>query len=158
MAFMAKRGIDPDDGRLVKLMSVRVGRSMRAQRGYGQVLSEDGPGQMIVWRVAPVSGKRQRALGRLRAGLAVEGRHLLTRVLECYKRHCPVGGGMATLTARSSGVGSMTIGTILLIILILILIGVIPTWPHSRGWGYAPGGIVGVILIILLILLLMGRI
>jgi hypothetical protein len=52
----------------------------------------------------------------------------------------------------------MSLGTILLIILILVLIGVIPTWPHSRGWGYAPGGIVGVILIILLILLLMGRI
>jgi len=52
----------------------------------------------------------------------------------------------------------MSIGTILLIILILVLIGVIPTWPYSRGWGYAPGGIVGVILLILLILLLMGRI
>ena len=52
----------------------------------------------------------------------------------------------------------MTVGTILLIILILILIGVIPTWSHSRDWGYAPGGIVGVILIVLLILLLMGRI
>jgi hypothetical protein len=53
---------------------------------------------------------------------------------------------------------TMTIGTILLIILILILIGVIPTWPYSRGWGYAPGGIVGLILIILLILVLLGRI
>ena len=52
----------------------------------------------------------------------------------------------------------MSIGTILLIILILILIGVVPTWPYSRGWGYAPGGIVGLILIILLILLLLGRI
>jgi hypothetical protein len=52
----------------------------------------------------------------------------------------------------------MPIGTILLIILILVLIGVIPTWPYSRSWGYAPGGIVGVILIILLILVLMGRI
>ena len=52
----------------------------------------------------------------------------------------------------------MTIGTILLIILILILIGVIPTWPHSRDWGYAPGGAIGVILIILLVLLLLGRI
>ncbi len=50
----------------------------------------------------------------------------------------------------------MTVGTVLLII--LILIGVIPTWPYSRGWGYAPGGIVGVILIVVLILLLMGRI
>jgi hypothetical protein len=52
----------------------------------------------------------------------------------------------------------MTTSTILLIILILLLIGVIPTWPYSRGWGYWPGGIVGVILIVLLILALMGRI
>jgi hypothetical protein len=51
----------------------------------------------------------------------------------------------------------MSIGTILLIVLILILIGVIPTWSHSRDWGYAPGGLVGVILIILLILVLTGR-
>ncbi len=52
----------------------------------------------------------------------------------------------------------MTLGTILLIILILLLIGVVPTWPHSRGWGYAPSGIIGVVLIILLILLVAGRI
>ena len=52
----------------------------------------------------------------------------------------------------------MTLGTILLIILILILIGVIPTWPYSRGWGYGPGGVVGLILIVLLILVLMGRV
>jgi uncharacterized protein DUF3309 len=51
----------------------------------------------------------------------------------------------------------MTLGTILLIVLILVLIGVIPTWPHSRGWGYGPSGILGVILLIVLILLLMGR-
>lgn len=52
----------------------------------------------------------------------------------------------------------MSVGTILLIVLVLILIGVIPTWPHSRGWGYGPSGIVGVILVILLVLFLMGRI
>ena len=52
----------------------------------------------------------------------------------------------------------MTLTTILLLILILILLGVIPTWPYSRDWGYAPGGIVGLILIILLILMLMGRV
>jgi len=46
---------------------------------------------------------------------------------------------------------------VLLIILILALVGVIPTWPHSRGWGYAPGGVVGLILIVVLILLLTGR-
>jgi hypothetical protein len=52
----------------------------------------------------------------------------------------------------------MTLGTILLIVLVLILVGVIPSWPHSRGWGYGPSGIVGIILVVLLILLLMGRI
>lgn len=52
----------------------------------------------------------------------------------------------------------MSVGTILLIILILILIGVIPAWPYSRGWGYGPGGIVGLILIVLLILVLLGRV
>jgi hypothetical protein len=51
----------------------------------------------------------------------------------------------------------MSVGAILLIILILILIGVIPTWPYSSGWGYWPGGIVGLVLIIVLILLLTGR-
>ncbi|MEN9420363.1 MAG: hypothetical protein RI988_3984 [Pseudomonadota bacterium] len=51
----------------------------------------------------------------------------------------------------------MSLGTILLIVLVLILLGVIPTWPHSRGWGYAPSGIVGVILLVLVILVLMGR-
>ncbi len=51
----------------------------------------------------------------------------------------------------------MSVGTILLIIVILILIGVLPTWPHARSWGYGPSGIVGVIVIILIVLLLMGR-
>ncbi|EKS67111.1 MULTISPECIES: DUF3309 family protein [Caballeronia] len=51
----------------------------------------------------------------------------------------------------------MTIGTILLIILILLLIGAIPSWPHSRSWGYGPSGIVGVVLIVVIVLLLMGR-
>ena len=52
----------------------------------------------------------------------------------------------------------MSLGTILLIVLILILLGALPTWPYSSGWGYYPSGGVGVIVIILLILLLMGRI
>ena len=52
----------------------------------------------------------------------------------------------------------MSLGTILLIVLVLVLLGVLPTWPHSRGWGYGPSGIVGVILVVLLILFLMGRI
>jgi hypothetical protein len=51
----------------------------------------------------------------------------------------------------------MGLGTILLIVLILILVGVLPTWPHSRSWGYAPSGGLGLIVVILLVLLLMGR-
>ncbi len=51
----------------------------------------------------------------------------------------------------------MPIGTILLIILILILLGALPSWPYSRGWGYYPSGIVGVIVVVLIVLLLMGR-
>ena len=52
----------------------------------------------------------------------------------------------------------MSIGTILLVILILMLIGVIPTWPQSRNWGYAPSGGLGLLLIILLVLMLLGRV
>ena len=50
------------------------------------------------------------------------------------------------------------LGTILIVILVLILVGALPTWPHSRQWGYYPSGGIGLILLILLILLLMGRI
>ena len=49
------------------------------------------------------------------------------------------------------------LGTILLIVLILMLIGAIPTWPHSKGWGYGPSGGLGLIVIILIVLLLLGR-
>lgn len=51
----------------------------------------------------------------------------------------------------------MSVGTLVLIVLILVLLGVFPTWPHSRSWGYGPSGAVGVIVVVLLILLLMGR-
>lgn len=51
----------------------------------------------------------------------------------------------------------MSLGTILLIILILLLIGALPTWPYSAGWGYYPSGGLGLILIIIIILLLLGR-
>jgi hypothetical protein len=47
--------------------------------------------------------------------------------------------------------------TILLIILILLLLGVVPAWPHSRGWGYGPSGIVGILVIILILMLVTGR-
>jgi len=51
----------------------------------------------------------------------------------------------------------MSIGTILLIVLILILIGAFPTWPHSKSWGYGPSGGLGLLVVILLILVLTGR-
>lgn len=49
------------------------------------------------------------------------------------------------------------LGTILLVILILLLIGAIPTWPHSRNWGYGPSGGLGLVVIIIIVLLLLGR-
>jgi hypothetical protein len=52
----------------------------------------------------------------------------------------------------------MSLGTILLIILILLLVGALPTWPHSTSWGYYPSGGLGLVLVIVLILLLLGRI
>jgi hypothetical protein len=50
------------------------------------------------------------------------------------------------------------LGTILLIVLILMLLGTIPTWPHSRGWGYTPSGGIGLLLLVVIVLLLMGKI
>jgi hypothetical protein len=49
------------------------------------------------------------------------------------------------------------LGTILIILLILFLLGSVPTWPHSRGWGYAPSGTIGTILLILIILMVLGH-
>ncbi len=52
----------------------------------------------------------------------------------------------------------MTLGTILLIVLVLFLVGALPTWNHSRSWGYAPSGVMGLLVVILLIMLLTGNI
>ena len=52
----------------------------------------------------------------------------------------------------------MSLGTILLIVLVLVLVGALPSWPYSSGWGYYPSGFVGLVVLVLLILLLMGRI
>ena len=52
----------------------------------------------------------------------------------------------------------MGLGTILLIVLVLMLIGVVPAWPHSTGWGYGPSGGIGLIVLVVVVLLLMGRI
>lgn len=52
----------------------------------------------------------------------------------------------------------MSMGTILLVVVVLVLLGIIPAWPHSRSWGYGPSGIVGAVLLVLLVLFLLGRI
>jgi len=52
----------------------------------------------------------------------------------------------------------MTLGMVFLIVLVLALLGVIPTWPHSRSWGYAPSGVVGLVAVVLVVMLLTGNI
>jgi hypothetical protein len=52
----------------------------------------------------------------------------------------------------------MSIGTILLIILVLLLVGAVPAWPYSREWGYFPSGIVGLLVVVLVVMVLMGRV
>jgi hypothetical protein len=52
----------------------------------------------------------------------------------------------------------MTLGTILLVVVILLLIGAIPSWPHSRDWGYGPSGVLGVVVLVVVLLVVMGRI
>lgn len=51
----------------------------------------------------------------------------------------------------------MTLGTVLLVVLILILVGVLPTWPHARSWGYGPSGLIGAVLVVVLILFFLGK-
>jgi hypothetical protein len=51
----------------------------------------------------------------------------------------------------------MTLGTILLIVVVLALLGALPSWPHSRSWGYAPSGVIGVVAVLLLVMLAAGR-
>jgi Protein of unknown function (DUF3309) len=51
----------------------------------------------------------------------------------------------------------VTLSTLLLIVLILVLVGALPSWPHSRSWGYGPSGLVGVVLVVVLVLALLGR-
>ena len=52
----------------------------------------------------------------------------------------------------------MSLGTIILVVVVLMLVGVLPTWPHSSNWGYAPSGVLGTVLIVVLILFLLGKI
>jgi hypothetical protein len=86
---------------------------------------------------------------------------LLSRALEPDRTEGRNHNGSGPLRIRNSPItrsAFMTLGTILLIILVLLLLGALPTWGYSRGWGYGPSGILGLVLIVILILFLMGRI
>jgi protein-S-isoprenylcysteine O-methyltransferase Ste14 len=63
-----------------------------------------------------------------------------------------------TAQARSNIMRAAMLGTILLVVLVLLLVGAIPSWPHSRSWGYGPSGLLGVVLVVVLILALTGRV
>jgi hypothetical protein len=82
--------------------------------------------------------------------------------LRCKRRAAP--GTIAAELRRRGDVaalahgGVMSLGAILLVVLILILIGVLPTWPYSSSWGYAPGGIVGAIVLVLVVLWALGQV
>jgi hypothetical protein len=74
-----------------------------------------------------------------------------------------VSRGVAVTIAAASGFlnreeKNMSLGTILLIVLVLALVGVLPAWPHSANWGYAPSGILGLLVLIVLVMFVMGRI
>lgn len=78
---------------------------------------------------------------------------------ECHLRTWPSQAGFGTTIALVDGERSCTmLGTLLIVILILALLGSLPTWGYSRAWGYYPSGGLGLVLLILVILLLMGRI
>lgn len=71
-----------------------------------------------------------------------------------WARKLPL-GGVAASPLKPGRIPAMTLTTVLLIVLVLLLIGALPTWPHSSGWGYAPSGILGTILLIALVLWLL---
>jgi len=69
----------------------------------------------------------------------------------------PLADSPAAAAGRSDNDKEHAMGTILLIILILLLIGAFPSWPYSRGWGYYPSGLLGIVVIVLIVMLLTGR-
>jgi hypothetical protein len=71
----------------------------------------------------------------------------------------PHRSGIALSNARPITIreNAMSLATIILIVLVLMLVGAIPTWPHSRSWGYGPSGGIGLVAVIVIVLLLMGR-
>src|SRR5512146_3193728 len=130
-----------------------------------------GPASAIAYSRASTSGccgSRAGSPRRRRISQANAGAWRVYASVQNFRPRAPSLSRRCTAARKGSARGSMTgpatrrrfvmsLGTILLIVLILILIGVIPTWPHSRSWGYAPSGVLGVVLIVVVVLLLTGR-
>src|SRR5262245_24358388 len=123
------------------------------------------PMGVISWFIRRFSGCFRR--GRLHMHWSC-GKHLASRGFAFATEDGPNAAKRSGLRVCRRDAGSatgklqnlemtMSLGTILLIILILILLGALPTWPYSAGWGYYPSGGIGLVVIILLILVLMGR-
>jgi hypothetical protein len=89
--------------------------------------------------------------GRLR----VDPHLFVTGRFRPFKRYCRISDERDS--GNSNPEGKNMLGTILLVVLILMLIGAIPSWPHSRNWGYGPSGGLGLVVVIIIVLLLMGR-
>ena len=102
----------------------------------------------MAWQAAGVRSRRL-AIGTLP-----------NRIASLLRIGCPQKGVVKKTahTKNSTEDIAMSVGTILLIIVILMLVGAFPSWPHSKSWGYGPSGGLGLVLVIILVLLLMGRI
>jgi hypothetical protein len=124
-----------------------------------------------MWAVRAAVSVRYRTVGRCalvvprrrctQDGFVFDSEQTLVVTVDIVASQCP-----AMAVARIDGRQGwhlttkeqvMSLGTILLIVVILMLIGVLPVWPHARSWGYAPSGLAGAALVILIVLFLMGR-
>jgi hypothetical protein len=99
------------------------------------------PAQLLARTPAPHGGRRRRAARSYTCSQAARGESVHEQ----------------RRTAPAIQETTMTLGTILLVVLILLLVGALPAWPHSRSWGYGPTGGLGLVLVIVIVLLLLGR-
>jgi hypothetical protein len=111
---------------------------------------------VVSWGAALVYGNNNLAVCSEAHRQRLSLRNTICRKIAIIRNQCGRRFGFRSLqpTVRRY---EMSLGTILLIIVILMLLGVIPTWPHSREWGYRPSGILGLVLVILIVLLLLGK-